>query len=472
MFKKTPFRSLLGSVLIGALAAISTPAMATNEAMLDLLKILKDKGSISVEEYDLLSSASRADGEKVEGTINEMKADVAKKTRGIPKITTKGKIKIESADGSWSFQPIGRIMWDTVLSDRDGATSLAESNSELRRARLGFQGSIKPIKYKLECDFANGSCAWKDVWLSYNGKNNLGKWVVKTGQHHVPFGHATISSSKYMPLMNRPLFADGPQHSRRVGLAVRQDNKRWFVHAGAFMPGLSIGSDETGESTSDRATYAFRIGGTPLFKDKEHLIHAGFSYQYEDIKGDSFNNIDNTLVSHVGDGDSLEFDLSEIGLEVDDVDAFDFELIGVWGQFHGVFEYVMWDAKTLTGGSFDARGYSIDAGWFLTGESMKYKGGAFSGISPKKAVNKGGWGAWQLAARFENMDLNDGVYFGGEADVFTVGLNWHPTSNTRLMANYVTTLDYECPTTGLGCKANGITGIEPSAFQLRAQVYW
>jgi phosphate-selective porin OprO and OprP len=455
------------------LSLIHLPVYATNEAMLNLLKILADKGSITTEEYELLKNTAKADGEKIEGNINKVKAKVDKSTKDLPKITTRGKIKIESQDGSWSFQPIGRIMWDTVLSDRDGATSLAESNSELRRARMGFQGSIKPIKYKLELDFAESADAsWKDVWLSYNGKNSQGNWLAKVGQHHVPFGHATISSSKYMPLMNRPLFADGPQHSRKVGLAVRQDNKRWFIHAGAFLPGLSSGSDETGESTTDRKTYAFRIGGTPFFKDKKHLVHAGFSYQYESINGDSFNNIDNTLVSHVGDGDSLEFDLSEIGLETDDVNAFDFELISVWGSLHGVFEYVKWDADTLTGGSFDAQAYAFDAGWFLTGESMKYKGGSFSGISPNKSVRDGGWGAWQLAARFENMDLNDGIYFGGETDVFTVGLNWHPTSNTRLMANYATTLDYDCPTTGLGCNANGISGVEPSAFQMRAQVHW
>ncbi len=473
MFKKTHLKSLLASVLIGSLAAISTPAMATNEAMLDLLKILVKKGSITAEEYELLQNAAKADGEKVEDTVNEMKAEVAKKTKDMPKITTKGKIKIASADGDWSFQPIGRIFWDTVFSDRDNGTRAA-TNTELRRARLGFQGSIKPIKYKLELDFADsGAASWKDVWLSYNGKNDYGKWFIKAGQSHVPFGHATISSSKYMPLMRRPLFADGPQLARNVGIAVRQDNKRWFVHAGAFLSGLLNSSDEVGEATTDRETYAFRIGGTPFMKDKNHLLHAGFSYQLEQLNGDAFNNIDNSLVSHVGDGDSLEFDLSEIGLEVDEVDAFDFELIGVWGKFHSVFEYVAWDANTLTGGSYDANAWAIDAGWFFTGESMKYKAGAFSGIKPKAAVGKGGWGAWQIAGRFENMDLNDRNYGGGEADVLTVGLNWYPTSNARLMANYATTLDYNCPTTGTGgCRATGTTGIEPSALQLRAQVYW
>ena len=459
---KNKLKSLLTLIMFISVASFASPTYAANDAMLELVKILRDKGSITQEEYDLLVNAAKGE-----------EKHVAETSKNLPKITTKGKLKIESQDGNWSWQPIGRIFWDTVFSDRDGGTSLAETNTELRRARLGFAGSIKPIKYKLEVDFANsGTPAWKDVWLSYNSKNDYGKWYVKAGQHHVPFGHASISSSKYMPLMRRPLFGDGPQHSRKVGVALRQDNKRWFVHAGAFLPALGTGSDETGETGTDRETYAFRIGGTPLFQDKKHLLHAGFSYQYEDLNGDAFNNIDNTLVSHVGDGDSLEFDLSEIGLEVDDVDAFDFELIGVWGQLHGVFEYIMWDADTLTGGSFDVDAYAIDAGWFFTGESMKYKAGQFSGIKPNNSIMNGGIGAWQIAGRFENMDLNDGTYFGGEADLFTVGLNWYPTSNTRMMANYATTLDYKCPTTGLGCNAAGTTGIEPSAFQLRGQVYW
>ena len=57
MFKKTRFKNLLGAILIGSLAAISVPAIASNEAMLDLLKILVKKGSITAEEYELLENA-------------------------------------------------------------------------------------------------------------------------------------------------------------------------------------------------------------------------------------------------------------------------------------------------------------------------------------------------------------------------------------------------------------------------------
>lgn len=476
MFKKTHIKSLLGAILIGTMAAISTPAMATNEAMLDLLKILKDKGSISAEEYELLTNASKADGEKVEGSINEMKAEVDKKTKDMPKITTKGKFKVASADGNWEFQPIGRIFWDYIANDADGGATgtYGDSGYELRRARLGMQGKYKPISWKLEMDFADqSSLSWKDVWVAYNGKSNLGKWWLKFGQAHTAFGHSTISSSKYMPLIRRALLADGPQHSRRVGVSAFHQADRWFAHASAQVQGLN--DDAVSGATEDRQTYAFRLGGTPFKKDKNHLLHLGGSFMHEELNGDRFNNIDNNLVSHLGDGDQLEWDSGEIaGLEVDTVDAFGLEAISVWGPLHGVFEYTAWDVDTLSSGSYDLDAFAFDVGYFFTGESMKYNSkGQFSGIKPKKSVMNGGWGAWQLAARYEQMDLRDGNVDGGEAEVFTVGLNWHPTGNTRMMANYATVLDIKCGgVAGATTTCDGATGTEPSAFTLRAMMYY
>ena len=457
MLTKKYLKSIASSIFILLFIILSPPAIAANKALLELLKVPRDKGTLSPQEYELLVEASKEDNEKIKESINEMKTGVNKTTKDVPKITTKGKFKVASQDGSWEWHPIGRIFWDTVFADRDNS-NLEATNSELRRVRLGFQGRTAPIKYKLELDFANsGTASWKDVWLSYNNKNDLGEWFTKVGQHHVPFGHATISSSNYKPLMRRPLFGGGPQISRAVGIAYRQDANRWFFHTGAFIPAL----DETGEGTTDRMTYALRIGGQPFFKDKTHLIHAAISYQHEEFDGDTFSNIDNSLLSHVGDGDAL---VANFGTNTDNSNAYDIELISVWGPFHGVFEYVAWGVSDPDGDA-DLSAWAFDVGWFLTGESMKYKAGAFSGIKPKAPIGKGGWGTWQIAARLENMDLTDGNIIGGEADVFTVGLNWYLTSNTRLMANYGTVLDFN---------RNGFAddGREPSAFQMRAQVYW
>ena len=149
---------------------LSPPAVAANEALLELLKVLRDKGTLSPQEYELLVEASKEDNEKIKESIDEINAEVKKTKKDSFKITTKGKFKVASQDGSWEWQPIGRIFWDTIYVDNDGG-SLEDNGEELRRARLGFQGKIKPMAYKLELDFANsGTPSWKDVWIAYNGK--------------------------------------------------------------------------------------------------------------------------------------------------------------------------------------------------------------------------------------------------------------------------------------------------------------
>ncbi|MDO7667596.1 MAG: porin, partial [Pseudomonadota bacterium] len=92
---------LIAGALFGAAVL---PAQANNDAMMDLLKVLRDQGTITSENYELLSNASKADAEVVEAVKN----DLAAAKSDMPKITTEGKIKIESQDGNWSFQPIGR----------------------------------------------------------------------------------------------------------------------------------------------------------------------------------------------------------------------------------------------------------------------------------------------------------------------------------------------------------------------------
>ncbi len=482
---KKYLKTFCASIMFVCVASFATPAYAANDALLELMKILKDKGSITQEEYNLLVNAAEAEDRSAEAIKQEVKEEVkkdvekqvAEATKDVPKITTKGKFKVESSDGDWSFQPIGRIFWDQVWTDDDGSTS-EDSGTELRRARLGFQTTfMKVFKSKLEVDFAESSDAvWKDVWISYNNKNSLGKYYIKLGQSHVPFGHATISSSKYMPLMRRPLFGDGPQEARRVGVAFRQDSaaeNRWLVHAGVFRPGISSDSDEIGtDDMSEEISTAIRVAGTPIYRDKKHLFHIGGSYQYRNMNGDALSNMDNALLTHIGSGGTME---ANFGTNAEKVNAYDIEAIGVWGPFHAVGEFVHWDVDDPDGNA-DLDAWALDAGWFLTGESMKYKKGQFSGISPKKALGKGGWGAWQVAARIENMDFNDGTVVGGDADVFTAGLNWYPVKNVRFMANWGTVLDFECTVTAANTLTDtcetGAHGKEPHAFSLRAQVYW
>ena len=86
------------------LSFIYSPVYATNDVMLDLLKILVDKGSLTQGEYELLVSAAGADSEKdeevkIEAIKHEArevaketaKEEVAEASKSMPKITTKEK---------------------------------------------------------------------------------------------------------------------------------------------------------------------------------------------------------------------------------------------------------------------------------------------------------------------------------------------------------------------------------------------
>jgi phosphate-selective porin OprO/OprP len=76
-------------VMAGALfGAAVMPAHANNEAMMDLLKVLRDQGTITEQNYELLVNAAKADKEYVEAV--KIDADKAKDNASFIKKTILG----------------------------------------------------------------------------------------------------------------------------------------------------------------------------------------------------------------------------------------------------------------------------------------------------------------------------------------------------------------------------------------------
>jgi phosphate-selective porin OprO/OprP len=443
---------LIAGALFGAAVM---PAQANNEAMMDLLKVLRDQGTITAENYELLTSAAKADKEVVEDVVNK----VAAAEKKMPKISTKGKIKIESADGNYSFQPIGRVMWDAVAVDGDNNGAGDFKGTELRRARLGFSGKAYNWGYKFEADFATAgkagkSVALKDAYVSYNTKLAGNKLGVKFGQSQIAFGFNTASSSKYMTFMDRPLFADkDTSPARQSGVAAQLLGKDWTLATSITQGSLSSG---TAEDPDNGTTFAARGTFMPYHAGKTQLVQLGGGYMRTGGSDDSFS-FSNHLTAHEDPVSIKSATLS--GADYDGSDAFGFDAVAIFGSFHAMGEYNAFTADSKSNNDIDVDSFAVEAGYFLTGESMKLKKGLWSGVTPKSSS-----GAWQIASRFETTEIDDGLGNNNqEVDMWTIGVNYYANSNVRFMLDYSDVTSFD---------SAGVSQPEPSAIKFRAQAKW
>lgn len=452
---RTKLSILCGSALLGGMSVLATPALA-NDAMMELIEIMRKNGSISEQEYRSLKNAATADKEQAEA----MKAEVEEKVKDMPTITTKEKLAIKSSDGNWEWGIGGRIMADAAFYENDGGTDYS-SGHEIRRARLNMTGKFYKVwNFKTQIDFANDSVSIKDAYIGYDGFDNVG---ITVGHFKEPFSLEELTSSKYITFMERSLpnaFAPG----RALGIAANSSfNDMFTVAGGVFGDGLDSGGNgrnASGYGVTGRVTFS------PIHRDRQAL-HFGAAVSHRQTDQSNDLRFRSRFEEHVSSNRLV--DTGTIP-GVDDFNRFGLEAAGVYERFSLQGEYIYTDVNTKSGfgpdGSFD--GYYIYGSVFLTDDSRPYKfsGGKFDKVAPSSTVGKGGIGAWEVGLRFSSLDLNDSpLANGGKIDNLTVGLNWYATKNVRLMANYTTVLD-NSDTSG------PFPGAEPAVFQTRAQVFW
>ena len=132
--ENVPLKIKSTSLLIaGALfGAAVMPAQASNEAMMDLLKVLRDRGTITAQDYDLLANAAKADKEA--GDAVAMKVESVEKTSSsLKSLEWAERVKLE---GDVRFR-------HEVINNSDSDAVDNESANRLRiRARIGAYAQI------------------------------------------------------------------------------------------------------------------------------------------------------------------------------------------------------------------------------------------------------------------------------------------------------------------------------------------
>jgi len=345
------------------------------------------------------------------------------------------------------FRPLVTRMQDVpVLSDRGwlhfGRVEFEYghfSSSELLSGDSGFNfrslrsGLVKLFDngtiVKLDIDLTDGDSNFTDMYVRFSTR--LGLFTL--GNQKIAHSFVNQTSRLARTFMEEPLPAEAFGLIRRLGVGWDFHRRRVGVHLTAFGPDLNERIGKFG--------YGARMYTNPT-RTRWSLAHIGISGVRESMDHDARfwtrpeSRVTETRLVDTGKDPDVDT-LSIFGLET----AFAHKNWSVRGEYF----YTEWNRKTLEDTAFS--GYYLQANWVLTGESFQYRQGKFMRIRPDSSR-----GAWEVALRYSNVNLNDQNVLGGEERNATLALNWYGPV-------YV--------------EADTVAGNEsPLIIQVRVQVHW
>lgn len=431
------------ALCLGTTAAASS-ACAAESSFMELLRVLRDNGTISAEAYQQLREAAAAE--------KSMPAEApAKKEPAKTSAALSDRLQFKSGDGAFSMRIGGRVQAD-IASYSDDITPLG-SGSEVRRARMFMQGKMwDRWGYKLEYDFTgSGIDGLTDAYMTY-GADSMD---ITFGHFKEPFSLENMTSDKYVTFMERPLintFLPG----RNIGVGLSGAGESWSLGGGLTGAGVDGPADEQDEGYGGSARFTW----APVH-EKGRVTHLGLSASFRDTGDAGTVRFRERPASHV-----TSVRLVDTGtFDADSFWRYAAEAAFTAGSLTLKGEYFLVDVDRGEGGNPDPgfSGYYGEVSWFPTGESLDYSvsSGRYGKVKPKSNFGEGGPGAWQLALRLDSIDLSDGDIDGGEERNLVAGINWYPIPNLRFMANYVQVLDVE---------GGPNDGDEPSVIQVRGAV--
>lgn len=389
--------------------------------------------------------------------LNELAAKQGKQAAAQPKVKWEPAPSISSPDGEYEMNMRGRLYFDAgwVNDDDDVAEIKA---TETRTARIGIEGKAGGgIKYRFEANFGGNEVSVQDAFISLSAAGG----TLKVG--HFKPGHSLTeaTSSRFTTFMERAAFTDSFGFARNLGVGYFTNGDDWSANISLQRGGMSTSSDDEGYVIAGRATWSPKFDGVQA--------HFGTSMRHREIgNGQAAMGYSQRPHSHLAD----KF-LSTASLSKSDT-FFGLETAMVKGPFAAQAEY-SWLKTNLLAPEVGAndptfKGGYAEVSYFITGEKRGYKAssGGFSRVKVLNPIGKGA-GAWQVAARYDTIDLSDENVFGGEQSTWTLGLNWHLNNYTRIMMNYAHSDIDNAFDSGL----NGLDGKNKvDTFGIRAQIDW
>lgn len=350
-----------------------------------------------------------------------------------PKVSwSKGAPEFGSADGKVAFRPRGRLFVDGSSTDGSSVADRNISGTEIRSVRLGAEGRYGILGWAVEGDFADNAVAWKSVYATVDHRlfglsadltvgNRLNDRGIdgSSSTSNTPFPDRNVVGTLMLP--QRGLFG--------VGLTERVYGKRW--HASLSVAGNDLNN---AGNDNDSQTWATRVHWNPV-AGKAATVHLGAWAFHEEIAAGASGVLRSSAIA--GHFNDLVKIAPGALTGAERSTAYGLEAAGFFGPAWATGE---WGTRNLRGvdasGRYDLdhQAWAISAGWFLVGALPAYSGkaGTWGKVKVADPVTDGGAGAWELKARYENVDYAE-LPTGGTGHAWTVGANWYLNDYSRVM---------------------------------------
>jgi len=292
----------------------------------------------------------------------------------------------------------------------------------------------------------------------------------------------------------------------RSAIGARSNGKRYW--AGLYLTGPQSGAPHTGASDGNfsllgRASYQ-------LVQTDDLTWHVGVNGGHlfnsrANVTATTATSIKTTLGAQsltLSDRPELRVDPTAIlntgSIPVRNGNVFGAETAFGWGNFYTQGEYLHYQVSQNPGGvnpsdgavnllapDLDFQGGYAEASYSFGGRRRYIpETGAYSAVTPDHpfSLTGGGFGAFELAARWSYIDLNDqftqgraphltGGVNGGAQRGIDVGINWYPNLNVKFMLDYIhTDIDKLWKPTTNGSASSTPAGAHVQAVAARSQV--
>ena len=344
---------------------------------------------------------------------------------------------------------------DFCAKEIDGKwnTSHIGNGMNLRRTRFAVKAQLDKNWYgELDTDWTSGLPELKDAYVAFTGVEGL---EIKAGNFKENFSIQRNTTSRYLMFMERAMVTYLAP-SRHLGLNVRYSRPALWLSAGVFGPELASAEELTYMEDGNKdygynegLSYTGKIVFRPLHKSKTSSLHIGGAVSYREPK---LTSTDGYFVGRYSSRNSTSINRKKY-LDTDDVKGLDHELAwtvelaGHWKQLRYETAYIArgmyLDQEVNPLPTQWAEGWYAQASWLLFGGTQNYDS---DGAKYTRTTSEHKWGNLEIAFRYEFADFNTGKLFsrkvadtnifGGSGEAYTIGLNYYPTKNVKIVLNW------------------------------------